>query len=169
MPLKKYSVSLAVAVLGLVLSPASLFAQASPYSPDQAASEADETFVLLAFTVSSETVDRYRAADAVSPVRIRTSLIEPPSTISVLTREFIGNVAPTRLVDAMGYTASVQTGPGMAFSDFLTIRGFQVTGMTVDNFPYAVNGPTDDTLIERIEISKGPNAILAPVVRPADT
>jgi len=162
MPPKKTSVSLVVAVLGLVLSPASLFAQASPYSPDQTASEADETVILPAFTVSSETVDRYRAADAVSAVRIRTSLIETPSTISVLTREFIEDVAPTRLVDAMGYTASVQTGAGMAFTDFLTIRGFQVTAKTLDNFAYATNGPIDDTIIERLEISKGPNAILAP-------
>jgi len=156
------STGLAVAVFGLLLSPASLFGQASPYSADQPASEGDETVVLPAFTVSSETVDRYRAADAVSAVRIRTSLIETPSTISVLTREFIEDVAPTRIVDAMGYSASVQTGPGMAFNDFLMIRGFSVNNKTMDNFIYPVSIPTDDTNIERIEISKGPNAILAP-------
>jgi len=162
--MKKHTwlLALTLVLCGRLLSPASLFAQASPYASNQAASEADETVVLPAFTVSSETVDRYRAADAVSAVRIRTSLIETPSTISVLTREFIEDVAPTRIIDAMEYSASVQTGPGMAFTDYLTIRGFQVAAKTVDNFAYASNGPFDDTVIERIEISKGPNAILAP-------
>jgi len=73
---KVSTTSLVAALCALVMSPASLFAQASPYSAEQAVSEAaDETVVLPAFTVSSESVDRYRAADAVSAVRIRTSLI----------------------------------------------------------------------------------------------
>jgi len=129
----------------------------------QAQSDAGETVVLPAFTVESETVDRYRAADAISTSRVRTQLIETPSSISVLTRDLIDDVKPARLADVTRYVAGVQTTVGQAsYVDQQVTRGFWGGGRTVDNFgdPSAQN--IEEALVERIEITKGPNALLAP-------
>jgi len=155
-----------LALFGLVLSPASLIAQNSPYSADQAVDETEETYVLPTFTVESETVDRYRAADAVSAVRIRTQMIETPATISVLTKDFIEDVAPVRILDATRYSAGVQAGYHQAFAETMTMRGFSTAWKTVDNFLETSGYLMEPALIERIEISKGPNAILAPGITP---
>jgi len=154
------------ALCSLALSPAAAFAQAAPYAADQANDQANDTYVLPTFRVESETVDRYRAADAASAVRIRTSLIETPSTISVLTRELLEDVAPVRILDAARYTASVQGNRGMAFAGTMTLRGFDLVWRTIDNFFDPAGYLMEPAVIERIEISKGPNAIMAPGTSP---
>ncbi|WP_082780706.1 TonB-dependent siderophore receptor [Cephaloticoccus primus] len=149
---------------------AGLRAQPSPYSPEQAEPEAEELVVLSAFNVSSETIDRYRAAEAVSAVRIRTQLIETPSSISVLTRDFMEDVAPVRIHDAAKYIASIQDGEGTMYGDRIMIRGFESAfSRTVDNFGDIGAHNYDESLIERIEVSKGPNAILSPGGPPGGT
>jgi len=167
MPLKqRIPTGLVFTLFGLALSPVSLFAQAAPYAPDQTADEAEDTVVLPTFRVESDTVDRYRAADAASAVRIRTSLIETPSTISVLTRELLEDVAPVRILDAARYTASIQGNRGMAFAGTMTLRGFDLAWRTIDNFFDPAGYLMEPAVIERIEISKGPNAIMAPGTSP---
>jgi iron complex outermembrane receptor protein len=131
-------------------------------SPGASAPEKEEPVVLPAFTVSSETADRYRANDSISAVRIRTSLLETPSSISVLTREFIDDVSPVRIYDATRYIAGVQESRGITFGDRQIIRGFESEGRTVDNFLDSTAPNFEEALIDRIEVSKGPNAILAP-------
>jgi len=151
-------------------STASLFAHPSPYTTDQIPSDDEEELVVLsAFNVSSQSVDRYRAADAVSAVRIRTQLIETPNSISVLTRDFIEDIAPVRIFDAAKYTASVQQGPGSTYGDTVRIRGFLTWGRTVDNFGDSLAYNYEEALIERLEVSKGPNAILSPGGNPGGT
>jgi len=167
MPLKKQSsLPIVVALCSFVLGPVSSLAQTSPYSADQASVEVEDTYVLPTFTVESETVDRYRAADAVSAVRIRTQMIETPATISVLTKDFIEDVAPVRILDATRYSAGVQAGYHQAFADTMTMRGFESAWKTIDNFLETSGYLMEPALIERIEISKGPNAILSPGIRP---
>jgi len=63
-----------------------LIAQSSPYATDQAQQANDETVVLPAFTVASDTVDRYRATDSLSSARVRTQLIETPTSVTDCTR-----------------------------------------------------------------------------------
>ena len=107
----------------------SLSAQTTP-----AASTTDsEVVVLPDFTVSSEGADRYRAVDAISAVRVRAPLLETPSSISVITRDILDDLAPTRIFDAVRYVAGVQEGRGIQFQDRMILRGFEVTGQrTVD-------------------------------------
>ncbi len=123
---------------------------------------ADEVVHLPEFTVSGAAVDRYRAADAISGVRVRTPLIDTPSSISVMTRDVIDDLAPTRIFDVTRYIAGVEEGRGIQFSDRQIIRGFESNGRTVDNFFQSGADNFDEALIDRIEVSKGPNAILAP-------
>jgi len=156
--------------LGLCASaaPAVLLAQASPPKSDPALS-GDDTVVLPTFTVASDTIDRYRASDTLSSARVRTQLIETPSSISVLPRDFIDDIAPIRVYDAAKYIAGVQDGRGNSYLDRVFIRGFENTGRTINNFADAGSYNFDESLIERVEISKGPNAILSPGGSPGGT
>ncbi len=123
-----------------------------------------ELVSLPEFTVSSERTDPYRATDAISAVRVRAPLLDTASSISVLTRDVIDDLAPTRIFDVTRYVAGIQEGRGIQFQDRQIIRGFEANGgRTVDNFLQANSSDNfDEVLIDRIEISKGPNAILSP-------
>jgi len=149
--------------------PMGLVAQPSPYSANQAQQTAEETVLLPAFTVASDTVDRYRATDSLSSARVRTQLIETPNSITVLPRDFIEDIAPVRLYEATKYIAGVQDGRGNLYQDRITIRGFELSGRTVNNFADAGNHNFDEALVERVEVSKGPNAILSPGGPPGGT
>jgi len=159
---------LGLCAFAFCLNPA-LIAQPRPASPAQAQQPADETVVLPAFSVSGDLVDRYRAADAVSSARVRTQLIETPSSITVLPRDLIEDIAPTRVYDAMKYIAGVQDGRGNTYQDRITIRGFELSGRTINNFADLGNHNIDEALIERMEVGKGPNAILSPSGPPGGT
>lgn len=129
----------------------------------------DNVLVLSPFTVSSTGADRYRAGDALSAVRVRAKLIDTGSSISVLTRDLIDDVAPGRLFDVTRYVAGVQEGRFYNFLERAIIRGFQNDGRTVDNFLNNSGQNYDEALVERIEVSKGPNAILSPAGAPGGT
>ena len=131
----------------------------------QAQTAIDNVYQLPDFTVSSEAADRYRAEDAVSAVRVRAPLIDTASSISVITRDMMDDLAPNRIFDVARYVAGVQDGRGMQFQDRMIIRGFesQNGARTVDNFLQPSDADNiNEAVIERIEISKGPNAILSP-------
>lgn len=157
--------------LGAVLVSAPLFGQAtSPAKPAAAPTAAgDEIVSLSAFTVSADTPDRYHASDAVSGVRVRAPLIDTPSSITVITRDMLDDLAPVRVFDATRYIAGVQEGRGIQFQDRMIIRGFETQGgaRTVDNFLQSADADNvDESIIDRIEVSKGPNAILSPAGAP---
>lgn len=127
-----------------------------------------ELVVLPEFVVSSEAVDRYRASDAISAVRVRTSLLDTPGSISVVTRETMDDLGPTRIFDVARYVAGVQEGRGIQFQDRMILRGFESNGQrSVDNFLQPTDADNiDEAIIDRIEITKGPNAILSPAGSP---
>lgn len=130
----------------------------------RAQTPADETISLPEFNVSETAADRYRAPDAISAVRVRAPLLDTPSSITVLTRDMMDDLAPTRVFDVTRYVAGVQDGRGIQFQDRMILRGFESNGQrTVDNFLQPADADNiDEGIVERIEVAKGPNAILAP-------
>lgn len=131
----------------------------------------DEVVKMTEFTVSSTAADRYRATDAISAVRVRAPLLDTPSSITVLTRDLIDNIGIGRIFDVTQFVAGIQDGRGITFQDRQIIRGFENVARTVDNFVQGQGiagsaGNYDETLIERIEVTKGPNAILSPAGAP---
>src|SRR5688500_9841197 len=67
-------------------------------APATTSSAADDEVVQLSpFTVSTSSDDRYRTGDAISAVRVRASLIDTPSSISVITRDMMNDLAPNRV------------------------------------------------------------------------
>lgn len=124
---------------------------------------------LSPFQVSANSADRYRATDAVSAVRVRAPLIDTPSSISVITRDLLDDIGPNRVFDATRYVAGVQEGRGIQFQDRMIIRGFETQNgaRTVDNFLQSADSDNiDESVIDRIEVTKGPNAILSPAGAP---
>jgi iron complex outermembrane receptor protein len=152
-----------------LLSSGLLSAQTVPAGSPAAPAPKDEVVVLSPFTVSAAAADRYRAADAISAVRVRAALVDTPSSISVITREMMDDLAPTRVFDVTRYVAGVQEGRGIQFQDRMIIRGFETQGgaRTVDNFLQSADGDNvDESVVDRIEVTKGPNAILSPAGAP---
>lgn len=136
-----------------------------PTEPKSTSTLKDDVVVLSPFTVSETSADPYRAADAISAVRVRAALIDTPSSITVLTRDMMDDLAPTRLFDVTRYVAGVQEGRGIQFQDRMIIRGFETQNgaRTVDNFLQSADADNvEESVIDRIEVTKGPNAILSP-------
>ena len=142
----------------LVLTTANAFAQAAPAK--------DEVVTLPSFNVTTTQADRYRAADSSSASRIRSSLADTAGSISVLTPEFLQDVAPTRLYEATRYVAGISEGRGDGFADRQLIRGFENLLRTVDNFGSVQGENSDSLFIDRVEVVKGPSAILSPTGAP---
>ena len=149
------------ATLAALASAASLAAQTSSDSPS---SEKDETIALSPFTVSSSTVGRYAATESTSGTRVRESLMDSPQSITVITRDLVEDVGATRILDAAKYAANISESTIPNAQDRTNIRGFQTDGATIDGFNFFSFANVDPVLIDRIEIVKGPNAILSPQI-----
>jgi len=131
----------------------------------QTPAQSDEEIVHLSpFSVNeSANIGRYQAVEASSGSRIRMNLMNSTQSISVLTNEFLGDIDTTRLLDAVKYVAGVSVSNNPNTNDIMNIRGFQGWGRaTIDGFTQRILVNQDPIIIERIEIVKGPNAILAP-------
>jgi len=106
---------------------------------------------------------RYQAAQVSSGSRIRMDLMEATQGISVVTNEFMTDVGTIRILDAVKYVAGVSINNQPTSMDTMNVRGFQSFGnSTVDGFTQYNESTLDPIIIERIEVLKGPNAILSP-------
>lgn len=131
---------------------------------------AGDVVKLSAFEVSGQAPNRYQAADATSGGRLRTSIFDSPQTINVVTDALLKDVGATRILDALKYVPGVTESTIPNGLDRITVRGFQTDGAIVDGFNFDVNqGNIDPILIDRIEVVKGPNAILSPTGSPGGT
>lgn len=136
----------------------------APAAFGQSGSSADETVVLSPFTVSSETVGRYTASEATSGSRVRVSLMDSPQSVTVFTRELVDDVGAGRLLDVAKYAGGVSESTIPNAQDRTNVRGFQNDGATIDGFNFFSFSNVDPVIAERIEIVKGPNAILSPQI-----
>jgi outer membrane receptor protein involved in Fe transport len=154
----------------LAITPAALLAQSSTQPANSSpAATPDQVIELPAFTVSEAHADPYRASDALSAARIKTSLVDTPATINVITLDFIQDIGANSLLDATQYMPGISAGriagtDGLL--DRMLIRGFENSGRTVDNIATSYQAQVNPELIERVEVVKGPNAILSPTGSP---
>jgi outer membrane receptor for ferric coprogen and ferric-rhodotorulic acid len=124
----------------------------------------DETIMLSPFEVIAETDKGYAATSTLSGARMATNLKDTPAMISVMTREFLddigaqsvadfGNWAPNTVV--FGIDNNVNTRDRDLVQPALRGVG---GGMTRNYFGTSV--PIDSFNIDRLESSRGPNALL---------
>lgn len=133
------------------------------------AKTSDETITLSPFVISSAPAGRYQATEATSGTRVRVSLLDTTQSVSVVTRDLIDDIGAGRVLDAAKYVSGVYESTIPNAQDRTTIRGFQNDGATVDGFSYFSFANLDPVIVDRIEVVKGPNAILAPQGVPGGT
>lgn len=138
---------------------AGLFAQTSTPPP----TKPDDVVVLSPFEVSAAQTGRYQSTEATSGGRVRVDVFTASQSISVIPLDLMMDISATRVLDAAKYVSGITESILPGGLDRTTIRGFQQDGTTVDGFN-AVNqqGNIDPILVERAEVVKGPNAVLAP-------
>ena len=132
-------------------------------------SNPDETVELPAFSVQSARANAYRATDSLSAARTSGALIDTPATVNVITRDFLEDIGANSMLDATQYVSGIangRLGGANGIAERQSIRGFENDGRTIDNFSAGFQANLDPALYERIEIVKGPNAILAPTGTP---
>ncbi|KXU36173.1 hypothetical protein AXK12_03935 [Cephaloticoccus capnophilus] len=134
----------------------------------QAPAQNDEEIVRLSpFSINeSANIGRYQAVEATSGTRVRVSLMESTQSLSVLTNEFLTDVGTDRLLDAVKYVAGIGEAGNPGLLDAMNIRGFDNYGATMDGFSQFNWTNLDPIVVERIEVVKGPNAIIAPAGLP---
>jgi hypothetical protein len=165
--------------LTLLAAPAVFGQAATPVSP--AATAQEDTLVLSPFEVNPDD-SGYLASSAQSGTRLRTDLRDIPSSISVLTKDFMNDVGAKDLEGLLVYTLGTEVaGVGGNFSDAGSVNNpngaevdydaafanatpsTRVRGLTAADISrdFFISGiPMDGYNVDRVEISRGPNAML---------
>jgi iron complex outermembrane receptor protein len=160
----------------LALAPASLWAQAVATPPAAAASEpqAEAATTLPAVRVQA-TVEResatspvvgYAARRSAAASKTDTPLAETPQSVTVVTRDLIVDQGAGNLQDALNYAAGVRSDAyGLdSRTDSARIRGGYpdeyLDGLRKNFDWYTSNTRTEPFTLERIEVLRGPSAML---------
>ncbi len=163
-PLGWRLLTLSAAAAALSISPIAGMAQtAAPAKPEAA----KETVVELpTFTITETPANPYQSKQALSSSRVAMNIQDIPQTISVVTSDFIQDSMSLRMLDAAKYVTPVVESTLPIGGDRYMIRGFQVSHEFIDGAEISgQDGYSASQMpynIERIEIIKGPNAILVP-------
>jgi catecholate siderophore receptor len=103
----------------------------------------------------------YAIDDTSSANKTPTPLLDTPQTVTVLSRDQLDDQAVQQLGDALRYVPGVVLGQGEGHRDQITLRGQNTTA------DFFLDGLRDDTQyyrplynIERVEVLKGPNAMI---------
>ena len=138
------------------------FGQAAPATPVQK----DEPVKLAEFTISETPDNPYVSKQALSGTRVAMAIADIPQTVSIVTSDFIQDSMSQRMLDAAKYVTPVVESTLPIGGDRYTIRGFQVSHEFIDGM--VISGEDGYSMsiapynLDRVEIIKGPNAILVP-------
>ena len=163
------SASLRWTVLSQLFLVTMAFAQIAP-SPSPATKEppvSGEAVVLSVFEVRSEADTGYTASSAMSGTRTNEKLENLPNSISVMTSEFIADLAFNNYFDAVNFATNAENISndlgtvgavvGNRGGNQVNIRGLATVRQLRDGFPWYL--ATDSFNTERIEFSRGPGGL----------
>jgi outer membrane receptor protein involved in Fe transport len=169
----------------LIASPLISQAQTIPKAADHSGSPAnseDETIVLSPFEVNTTQDKGYRVTNSTSGTRLNTPIKDVPMNLEVITSDFIRDTGAQNLREALRYSAGIvldSQNDAFSTNDYdpssagyndprgatrnsngttTKIRGFVVDQTLRDGFRR--QNSTDSTDIERIEVVRGPSALL---------
>ncbi len=154
----------------------SIFAGAAAIA-QAAVPASDEPIELSPFSVKADKDYGYTAANTLAGGRLSTELLKTPVSTSVMTRELLDDLGITDVQSALAWTTGAMA-PGdsdvtanAASGDSLngrpvlaqnnnsvSLRGFSAVSVARNFFPWFVNSDGFNT--ERIDISRGPNALI---------
>jgi len=136
------------------------FAQETrPGEPGSAPPRNEDTVVLSPFEVSVDSDVGYRTKDIVTGTKISTPLMESPLSVTFINQELLDDINVQRVTDAIAFTQAgvANTGRTWADQETFVFRGYE--GAILRN-GIRFNAWTDTSNIERIELARGPSAIL---------
>jgi iron complex outermembrane receptor protein len=142
------------------------FAFAQPAATPAAATAGQEVIELPKFVITETPLNPYQSQQALSATRVAMSIQDVPQTLSVVTSDFIADSMSLKMSDAAKYITPVVESTLPFGGDRYMIRGFQVSAEFIDGSiisggsGYSMSIPQYN--IDRIEVIKGPNAILVP-------
>jgi len=141
-------------------------AQAQTAAPTTATPDKKDVVTLPTFVISEDPTNPYVSKQALSGTRVAMDVADIPQTVSIVTNEFMKDTMSQRMLDAAKYVTPVVESTLPVGGDRYTIRGFQVSHEFIDGMVISGEDGYSMSLapynIERIEIIKGPNAILVP-------
>ena len=185
-PLACWRAPRALAGASLALWAHALAAQAvAPAKPAEEKAETEIPVALTPFVVADEKDTGYAATSTLAGTRLRTDLRDVGAAISVVTGQFLADTASTNARDVLIYTtgteiggfegnfSGVSTGNGFSSAEgtlqspstSTRVRGLAGADLTRDFFLTSI--PLDSYNTERIDISRGANAILFGLGSPA--
>ncbi|MBL9206181.1 MAG: TonB-dependent receptor [Opitutaceae bacterium] len=131
-----------------------------PKEPTQANAQDNETGVtkLNPYIIKEEKVVDWNSQMTFSGRRTAGELLELPTSISIATSEFIKDIGATNLLGVLQYAGSGVTNR-VAYREDFTVRGFRQAPLR-DGTPYPNYGFLTMYDIEKIEIIKGPTALM---------
>jgi len=123
--------------------------------------QAEEEDAGALITVTATRDPGYLVTQTGTATRTDTPLLDVPQTVNILTRDRLDDQAILSIADALRYVPGATTGQGEGHRDQPTLRG---NSSTADFF---VDGMRDDVQyyrdfynVERLEVLKGPNAMI---------
>lgn len=149
-------------VAGLIAGPALIHAQSAATNPLAAPARA---VVLDPFTVKSTATEGYRTESSASGLGFTVALEKVPIPITVLTSRFLADSGSIKVEDAMRYVSGVTNVGRASGTEQFAMRGFGTGNVLRDGEPF--NTATDSALIDRVEVIKGPAAIVYGTSDPA--
>ena len=158
-------------ILGLLMYPLSVL-QAQTETETE---EEEEILELSPFEVLGSDSDGYRATHTLAGTRIRTQLEDVGSSIQVITADFLQDTAVTDNRDLLQYTTNTEVGGvdgnfggagnGVSVNESFAnpsnttrVRGLAAADNTRNFFLSSI--PWDGYNVDRVDIQRGPNAIL---------
>jgi len=121
-----------------------------------------EVVHLPSFSVNASSDVGYVGKEALSTTRTGIELLDLAQSVKVLNRDFINDINPSLLIDSLKYVGGGQAGNINFADDRFTLRGFNSPANNVDfvdGFKATTDSNTDLSVIDRLEIIKGPSAI----------
>lgn len=171
-------------LIGLLAAIPAVSAQQNPAAAEPAADTKDgeEVVALSPFTVSTDQDKGYRATNSISGTRLNTAIKDIPMPIEVITEQFLRDTGSKSLRESLRYSAGVllqsqndygtpggaYQGPGGVNNPegatanqsqtSVKIRGFVTESVLRDG--YLRQNSTDSVNISRVEVVRGPAALL---------
>jgi outer membrane receptor protein involved in Fe transport len=148
---------------------------------DSASSDDEEIVFLSPFEITAERNAGYFATETLAGTRIRTDLKDVATSISVVTKEFMDDIGATDNTTLLQYLGNTEVGgthgtyfgggngttiyDGTSITGNNRVRGLSSADGTRDYF--LSNIPWDSYNVDRIDVQRGPNAILFGLGSPA--
>ncbi|MDB6126424.1 MAG: TonB-dependent receptor [Verrucomicrobia bacterium] len=145
----------AALLLGALLSVGLARAQTAATTTRTTTADQDQATVKLNdFVVTSDKDNGYRATNSIAATHINTPLKDVPFNLQVITPDFIKDIGAFDVQSALEYVPGVTPGADTGGS----IRGFASSWTERNGFEWF--DPDDVVNVERVEVIRGPNAVL---------